>query len=621
MKVGRLTSTFRVLAAAVLVIATNSRDARAGEVLTGGLAESTFDFGRAVAIDGDTVVVGGRGVAPSPSKVFVFVRQGTQFIRRATLVRSVPVTAPTDEFGFSVAVSGETIVVGAPAITSNEPGEAFVFIRPAVGWQGTLTESARLIPRAGATQSFGRDVALSARGEVFVTSTQTESVYVFLHPGGSWAGTVNEVARLVPSGDPIGHFGGSLAASGDTVVVGSNLSANEGHDGGEAYVYVRPAEGWSEDVVERAVLSAPFPASEFASSVDVSGNVIVAGAPFSRKAFVFVEPNSGWSGPIETPNAQLVPSIAPSPAARYGDAVAIDGDAIVVGAPEIPQNPSFSDHAYRFLKPVSGWSGAITESSRYNDPTSAGIGFGRAVALEGDTTLISEPSSNVDPNFVYVFHSDGDNDLRPDRTDNCPTISNAGQLDTDHDGQGDACDPDDDNDGFTDSSDNCPLADNEDQSNVDGDAQGDACDPDDDNDAVADVSDNCPAVPNPGQSDIDGDGHGDRCDLASVVGIDVDPGSTRNKVDKRSVPIAILAAPTFDPAAHVQRSSLRFGPTGTEVQAIACGAEDANGDGRIDLVCTFNGKLAGFPRGQSVGALSGETLEGTAFSGTDSVSH
>jgi hypothetical protein len=107
---------------------------------------------------------------------------------------------------------------------------------------------------------------------------------------------------------------------------------------------------------------------------------------------------------------------------------------------------------------------------------------------------------------------DTDGDGVPDGLDNCPTVYNPDQIDTDGDGQGDACDPDDDDDGVEDGSDNCPLTSNPDQTDTDEDGQGDACDGDDDGDGVGDADDNCPLTPNPDQIDTDGDGVGDACE-------------------------------------------------------------------------------------------------------------
>jgi hypothetical protein len=108
---------------------------------------------------------------------------------------------------------------------------------------------------------------------------------------------------------------------------------------------------------------------------------------------------------------------------------------------------------------------------------------------------------------------DVDGDEVPDVSDNCVMVKNGSQLDTDRDGQGDACDADDDADGVLDGSDNCRLVSNPDQIDSDGDGYGDPCPPvDDDNDGLINDDDNCDPVPNPDQSDLDGDDRGDACD-------------------------------------------------------------------------------------------------------------
>jgi hypothetical protein len=115
-----------------------------------------------------------------------------------------------------------------------------------------------------------------------------------------------------------------------------------------------------------------------------------------------------------------------------------------------------------------------------------------------------------------VCDFDLDNDGVPDGKDNCLSVPNWNQQDTDGDGLGDACDPDDDNDGVPDGLDNCPLDYNPDQYDGDGNGFGDACDPDYDHDGVY-VNDNCTFVPNPSQTDTDGDGLGDACDRCPTV--------------------------------------------------------------------------------------------------------
>jgi Tol biopolymer transport system component len=91
---------------------------------------------------------------------------------------------------------------------------------------------------------------------------------------------------------------------------------------------------------------------------------------------------------------------------------------------------------------------------------------------------------------------DTDDDGVGNPCDNCASVSNPDQMDTDHDSQGDACDKDDDNDNVPDDNDNCPLLSNADQRDNDDDSLGDACDPDDDNDTILDTADNCPFIDN-----------------------------------------------------------------------------------------------------------------------------
>jgi hypothetical protein len=108
------------------------------------------------------------------------------------------------------------------------------------------------------------------------------------------------------------------------------------------------------------------------------------------------------------------------------------------------------------------------------------------------------------------------------------------------------------------------------------------------------------------------------------ISIDIKPDTSQNNINLKSngkIPVAILSSVTFDAPNEVNKSSLRFGRTGTEASLALCNtvAEDVNGDGFLDQVCHFDTSLTGFQLGDTEGVLTGLTVEGTPIEGRDSV--
>ncbi|MGQ0594949.1 MAG: FG-GAP repeat protein [Gammaproteobacteria bacterium] len=292
--------------------------------------------------------------------------------------------AGNDFFGFSVAVDGDTVVVGSHLKDidgRSGAGAAYVFVRPAGGFAGPLQENARLTASdAARTLFFGASVAVSA--DTIVVGN-LESAYVFVKPPGGWAGQLTqEDAKLIPSngGTSFAFFDEGVAVSGDTVVVGGAFNDVGGNSNqGSAFVFVKPPAGWAGTLRENAVLTASDGAADdrFGFSVAVSHDTIVIGAPTGTvgdsnqgAAYVFVEPTGGWLGQLME-NAKLITTDAST--TFFGFSVDVSGDTVVAGFP-----------AAVFVRPAGGWAGVLAESAKLN------LGNFR-VAISGDVVASGIP--------------------------------------------------------------------------------------------------------------------------------------------------------------------------------------------------------------------------------------
>ena len=213
--------------------------------LTASDGAATDYFGSSVAISGDTVVAGAPfddvGGNTDQGSTYVFIRSGTNWSQQAHL--NVSDGAEHDNFGWSVAISGDTAVVGAPfhdVGTNSAQGSAYVFTRTGTNW----TQQAHLTASDGASyDAFGSSVSIDGDTAVVgafwdeggVNSTEQGSAYVFTRSGTNWT----EQAKLTASdGATEDDFGISAAIDGDTVVVGAfydDVEANANQ--GSAYVY------------------------------------------------------------------------------------------------------------------------------------------------------------------------------------------------------------------------------------------------------------------------------------------------------------------------------------------------------------------------------------------------
>ncbi len=395
--------------------------------LTASDGAGSDGFGHAVAISGDTVVVGAEGDNSLQGSAYVFVKPGGGWTTTSTFTAKLTASdgAGGDQFGFAVAISGDTVVVGAPFddIGANgNQGSAYVFVKPGGGWVDA-NEDAKLTASDGAGgDQFGNAVAISgdtvvvgAGGDNIGAITDQGSAYVFVKPGGGWGSVPdpqNETAKLTASdGGAFDQFGNAVAISGDTVVVGApfdNIGAIT--DQGSAYVFVKPGGGWATGT-ETAKLTASDGGAfdQFGFAVAISGDTVVVGARADDSdqgsAYVFVKPGGGWADANET--AKLTASDGAG-GDQFGFAVAISGDTVVVGAPfdDIGANGN-QGSAYVFVKPGGGWADANEDAKLTASDGAGGDQFGFAVAISGDTVVVGAFSANIginaDQGAAYIF--------------------------------------------------------------------------------------------------------------------------------------------------------------------------------------------------------------------------
>ncbi|HEY52587.1 MAG TPA: hypothetical protein G4N94_03935 [Caldilineae bacterium] len=359
-------------------------------------------FGVSVAISGDTVVVGSSGGDQGKGLVYVFEKPGGGWASATEIAQlSASDGVAGDGFGWSVAISGDTVVVG---VSDGDKGVAYVFEKPGDGW-ANATETAVLSASDGAAGDyFGRAVAVS--GDTVVVGAEGDesskgSAYVFEKPGGGWA-NATETAKLSASDGAGGdQFGNSVAINGDTVVAGAH---GVGSNSGSAYVFEKPGGGWA-NTTETAKLSASdgMAGDLFGHSVAISVDAVVVGASgddtLKGSAYVFEKPDGGWASATETAKLSASGGAAND---YFGISVAIDGDTVAVGA---EGDDSFKGLAYVFEKPGGGWVSA-TETVVLSASDGATNGyFGGSVAISGDTVVAGTEGDDDSKGSAYVFEN------------------------------------------------------------------------------------------------------------------------------------------------------------------------------------------------------------------------
>jgi hypothetical protein len=270
-----------------------------------------------------------------------------------------------------------------------------------------VLETSEIIdPEGNAGDVFGHAVAIS--GSILAVGAEGSSlsapgaIDVFSEPASGWQ-NATEVARLTASDGASGSLGSSLAMSGNAIVAGAPNTAG----GGAAYVFVEPPSGWRDETESAKLTASDGVAGDLlGSSVGIDGQTVVAGADsatvathaYQGAAYVFSEPVTGWQSETETAKLTASDGVAGD---GLGTAVAISGNTILAGAPDEDGRSSVDPGAaYVFVEPTAGWQ-TMTQTAKLtaSDGTTHSA-FGSAIALSGSTLALGAPGITPDGHYA-----------------------------------------------------------------------------------------------------------------------------------------------------------------------------------------------------------------------------
>ncbi len=409
--------------------------------LTASNGAASDELGTSVAISGSTVVAGAPlrtvGANADQGVAYVFTEAASGGWANATQTAELTASdgAASDDFGGAVAISGSTIVVGAP-FRNNYRGAAYVYTEPAGGWTGTttnpMTQTAELSASNGGTgDDFGYSVGVSGPtivvGEPNLqvgSDVYQGAVYEYTAPAGGWPATATQTAELTASDGGAGDsLGTAVAVSGSTIVAGAPAH----NDTGSAYVYTEPTGGWSGSTTNPLNETAELAASDgafndnFGSAIAVAGPTIAVGADSHNNGagavYVFSKPSAGWSGTSANPMPQTAELSASDGVGGgfifNGDslgtsvAVSLSGSTVIAGAPDHASANPVQGAVYMFTEPPGGWASETEAAELTASDGQAYDYLGDAVASSGSAIVASSPvhtvGSNASQGAVYTF--------------------------------------------------------------------------------------------------------------------------------------------------------------------------------------------------------------------------
>lgn len=365
-------------------------------------------FGRAVAIDGDTAVVGVTGDddhGNASGSAYIFTRSGGVWTQQAKLVPDDGVEYAY--FGYSVAIDGDTVVIGAVWDDDNGPysGSAYVFVRDGGDW----SQQAKLLQPNGTEEDwFGQSVSVS--GDHAIVGAPYSSDHFGTPSGTAWAfrrsaGIWSSGSMLLPSfwfTDAYDDFGGSVWIDGNLAVIGAPGDDDNGSGSGAVYVfeYVDFLYQWFD--FAKLVPDDGAEGDRFGVSACLSADTVVVGSyrdddngTDSGSAYVFTGSGSQW-----TQQAKLLPSDGIGDE-WFGRTVSFSQETAVIGVEAYHSGGVGS--AYVFARDAGVWS---QQAKLLASDGVAGDWFGQGAAIDVDTIVLGaggQDDNGTEAGAVYVY--------------------------------------------------------------------------------------------------------------------------------------------------------------------------------------------------------------------------
>jgi hypothetical protein len=388
------------------------------QTLTANDAAADAYFGQVMAVDGNTLAVASpraNGVGDASGAVYVYTKSGDNWTLQEKVTASD--TGADDNFGAALALDGDTLVVGAPIKNSNT-GAVYVFTRSGTDW----TEQTKITNTDPASDGdlFGSSLALEGMTLVIGSPFQGDGMfpkgaaYVYEGSGASW--TRKQKLTLTDGLQAGDFFGASVALDGTRILVGAPFQSTSFLDTfiGAAYIFTLSGDTWTQT----GKLTANNGAEEdyFGWSVALEGDTALVGAPQaigiegfpnevdgSGKAYAFTYNGTAW--------VQEGLAFTQSDAGadeRFGWQIILNGSTAYIsddGADEMVNGEARADigAVYTFTNTGTVWTQAdkLSPSQQFVDTE-----FGGSIAFNGTTLFVGAPGVELDEGAVYVYTDD-----------------------------------------------------------------------------------------------------------------------------------------------------------------------------------------------------------------------